>query len=35
MSRSEKKIYTAGDLKAAADISYRQLNDWETKGAVW
>src|SRR5215467_6686696 len=28
------KVYTAGDLKDAAAMSYRQLNDWETKGAV-
>ncbi len=33
-SDAEKKRYTAGDLKATAGMSYRQLNDWETKGAV-
>src|SRR5437867_6865558 len=33
-SDAKKKVYTAGDLKAAAGMSYRQLNDWEVKGAV-
>jgi hypothetical protein len=32
--RSDKRPYTARDVKGAAGLSYRQLNDWESKGAV-
>lgn len=33
-SDEKEKPYTASDLQAAAGMSYRQLNDWETKGTV-
>jgi hypothetical protein len=30
----DEKTFTAADVKDAAGMSYRQLNDWDTKGAV-
>ena len=40
MARPQTKIdgndpsFTAGDVKHAAGLSYRQLNDWDSKGAL-
>ena len=30
----EAPEYTAADVKKAAGVSYRQLNDWEKKGVI-
>lgn len=30
----DKKDFTAGDVKQLAGLSYRQLNDWEARGAM-
>lgn len=29
-----ERVFTAGDVRKAASLSYRQLNDWEHKGAL-
>ena len=40
MKRAEPKVdaddpsFTAGDVKDAAGLSYRQINDWDSKGAL-
>ena len=30
----DRKEFTAGDVKKLAGLSYRQLNDWESRGAI-
>ena len=32
--RDKGRILTAGDLRRASDLSYRQMNDWDSKGAL-
>ena len=32
--KSENSIFTASDVRAVGGISYRQLNDWDSKGAL-
>ena len=32
--KPKKSMFTASDVKAVGGISYRQLNDWDSKGAL-
>ncbi len=31
---TEERLYRASDVKRASGLSYRQLNDWDSKGVL-